>query len=658
VVAKLKYRPELDGLRSVAVIPVILYHAGFQVFSGGFVGVDIFFVISGYLITNIIYAEMLEKRFSILKFYERRARRILPALLLVCLACLPFAVRWLTPGELAEFGKSLIAVCLFASNIFFWLKSDYFATASELKPLLHTWSLAIEEQFYIFFPVLLLLLRRFPGKIVFAVIAVLSIISFATAEIGSVRFPEANFYLLPSRAWELGVGALVALGFGGNRISGDGLARSALYSGWMMILGSIFLLNSTMPFPGILALPSVLGTALIIMSAGTPAVGTRILRWQPMVWVGLLSYSAYLWHQPLFAFARTRSLEELTPVHYAGLIALTFLLAWLTMKFVETPFRDRKKTSVKRLAMLASPIAAGIFVAGSAISLSHGLPERKNGLAGQIDADLQRAEGLNEDCSGLTVIRECETGPSDTPTLLVWGDSYAMQLTDGILASEPGAHVVQRTFHSCPPLFDLTPYQPFGEARKGLDWTEKCAAFNASVKVYLETHREVKFVVIGSLFTQFEDATWFIDSSGRTVESDVETIIPRFRETLDWIKARGIRVVVFDPTPSETLDVGRCLARHEWFDSLDADDCQIDLTKGFPSLVKVHDAIMKLAQNYNIFSLRPLLCNGTVCQVRNGNILFYHDIGHLTKEGSRFIGRTADFYEVATGLPHTGPPPK
>jgi peptidoglycan/LPS O-acetylase OafA/YrhL len=216
-----KYRPEIDGLRAVAVIPVILFHAGFESFSGGYVGVDVFFVISGYLITSIIYGEIQNKTFSIILFYERRARRILPALIFVSAVCIPFAWMWMLPNDFEDFSRSLVAVSVFASNIFFWRDSGYFSVAVELKPLLHTWSLGVEEQFYILFPVILLLCRKVSARATVTIVMLGTIASIVLAEFGSRTYPAATFYLIPTRAWELGIGVLLAIhahDFGRNKI--------------------------------------------------------------------------------------------------------------------------------------------------------------------------------------------------------------------------------------------------------------------------------------------------------------------------------------------------------------------------------------------------------------------------------------------------------
>lgn len=265
VIGKLvKYRSEIDGLRAVAVIPVIIFHAGFELFSDGFVGVDVFFVISGYLITTILIEDLNSGRFSLLHFYERRARRILPALFFVLLCTLPFAWFWMDPVQLKDFAQSLVAVTTFTSNILFWRETGYFNAASELKPLLHTWSLAVEEQFYIFFPVLLLVLWRFSSRMVLYIIIALSVASLIVSHWSSIAAPSATFYLIPTRAWELGAGSICAFLLN-NRQPYENNALSGL--GLMLIFGSIFLYDSNTPFPSLWALAPVGGTALIILFA-------------------------------------------------------------------------------------------------------------------------------------------------------------------------------------------------------------------------------------------------------------------------------------------------------------------------------------------------------------------------------------------------------
>ena len=348
----MKYRAEIDGLRALAVLPVIFFHAGFTLFSGGFVGVDVFFVISGFLITSILVDDIESGRFSIMRFYERRFRRILPALTVVLLASMPFAWALMNPGQLRDFGQSVIAASLFVSNILFWREADYFETAAEQKPLLHTWSLAVEEQYYLLFPVFLFLAWRFGRARVFWLIALASCASLALSEYLSRVEPSANFYLAPTRVWELFAGSLAALAVHRHGLrENEGLATLGL----AMVVSSMFLFDDKTRFPSLYALWPIIGVTLIVMFAGSRTWAGRLLGRKALVGIGLISYSAYLWHQPIFAFARLVSVEPPSPFVFLALSVLSLLLAWASWKYVEAPFRDR--SFLTRRQVLSASIA-------------------------------------------------------------------------------------------------------------------------------------------------------------------------------------------------------------------------------------------------------------------------------------------------------------
>ena len=353
------YRPEIDGLRAVAVLPVILYHAGLPGFEGGFVGVDVFFVISGYLITTIILRELNEGTFSLVRFYERRARRILPALFLVMLCCVPLAWAIMVPSALKSFGETLIATALFASNFYFWQDSGYFASANEVKPLIHTWSLAVEEQYYIFVPLALMAIWALGGRlrIAFLIMTVVAIASFVVADWGSSRFKAASFFLLPTRAWELMIGGLAAVLLLRGVQFPRWLSESGAWMGLALIGIAIGFLDGDFLWPGRWALLPVLGTALIVLFADSQTSAARVLKLSPLVGLGLISYSAYLWHQPLFAFARLRDFSEPGMTVMLALSVLSLALAWVSWRFVERPFRDRKVTS-RRLIFMAATVGS------------------------------------------------------------------------------------------------------------------------------------------------------------------------------------------------------------------------------------------------------------------------------------------------------------
>ena len=330
----MKYRRDIDGLRAVAVVPVILFHGGFSLFSGGFVGVDVFFVISGYLITTILLGDMESGTYSLVRFYERRARRILPALFLVMLACIPFAWAWMLQTQLKDFFESLTVTSLFSSNFLFYSESDYFAAVAEEKPLLHTWSLAVEEQYYLLFPPLLAVAMRWGRRVALWFILVCAIASIAYATFGNLE-PEGRFFLTHTRIWELLVGSLCAYVMLYHPPKGNALWAAI---GLGLIVFAIFAFSHDTPYPAF-AIPPVAGTALIILFATPDSMTARILSMRAFVGIGLISFSAYLWHQPLFAFARIKSVVFPDPWLMALLAVLSLVLAAVSWRYVEQPFR-------------------------------------------------------------------------------------------------------------------------------------------------------------------------------------------------------------------------------------------------------------------------------------------------------------------------------
>ncbi len=354
----MQYRSEIDGLRAVAVIPVILFHGGLQVFSGGFVGVDVFFVISGYLITTIIIDDINADRFTIASFYSRRFRRILPALFFVVLVTIPFAWFLMLPSQFKDFAQSITAVSIFSSNGLFWIESGYFEAAAEKKPLLHTWSLAVEEQYYITFPVFMLLLWKSHTRPAVIALAVAFVFSLGLTEYAWRHFPDANFYLLPTRAWELLAGSGCAIFLSRYGLQSN---NTLSLSGLGLVLVGIFAFDGSTPFPSLYTLAPVVGAALIILYAGEGTLVARVLSVRGIVLVGLISYSAYLWHQPIFAFARVYGGIHPPIEIMMGLAFLSVFLAYFSWRFVERPFRVSRQPP--RVVIPVSLSISAVFAA-------------------------------------------------------------------------------------------------------------------------------------------------------------------------------------------------------------------------------------------------------------------------------------------------------
>ena len=429
-----KYRPEIDGLRALSVIGVVLYHAGLG-FSGGFVGVDVFFVISGFLITGIISKEISEGRFTLTNFWVRRIRRIIPAMAFMLMALFPAAVAFLDASTLVRFSQTSIAQSFMISNISFWRKIGYFNESSELKVLLHTWSLSIEEQFYLFLPLLLLILCKVGlRKYVLPILVTVFVLSLSLNVWATEQYASTSFFLLPTRAWELLAGSLLALL--ANRIHVRNVFRELLSAlGIAGILVAMFAFNAHTPFPGKAALLPVVGASLYIFAntAGLTKVG-QVLACRPMVYVGLISYSLYLWHWPFFAFARN-CLISVSLGQSILLVIVSFVAAHLSWRFVETPFRKRVFLKTKRSAFIFA--ASTVFCVVSLnlyIMKNDGLPSRFDAKMQVLQKDMGGggAEFANSGLMPTPIGASEQRGGVDdarVPDFVLWGDSHAMMCT-------------------------------------------------------------------------------------------------------------------------------------------------------------------------------------------------------------------------------------
>lgn len=601
------YRREIDGLRAVAVVPVILFHAGVGAFAGGFVGVDVFFVISGYLITTLILAERAAGTFALADFYERRARRILPALFVVMAACVGLAWLHLLPAEMKSFGQGTAAAAAFVANLFFLVKrDDYFGMQSDGNPLLHLWSLSVEEQYYLLFPVFLLLAWKLGRARLALLLAGVAATSLAAAQWMSAHAPMAAFFLLPTRGWELLLGALVAFHRFGRE---DFPRRRALdevlaATGLALTAWAVFAFDERVPFPSLYALVPTLGAALVIGFATAQTLVGRLLGSRLAVGIGLISYSAYLWHQPLFAFNRVLGDGAPGRASFLALALLALVLAWLTWRFVEQPFRARQRIGRRALAVSATAAAAAFVAFGVVGHLNSGYPER-NPLFARLVANFGLAPGCN---GNHAITAACAT--TAAPEIAVWGNSYAMHLVEGLVAAYPDRGVVQLTQDSCAanPEFAL---QKLGK----LD----CREFNRRALATILGSPSITRVLVSSRFDDLADA---------------RNVAP-FEQALRRIAAAGKQVTIVGPTPSNGVDFGKCFVRHGAdFASCDFARRSIDRRHG-EIVARLKEIAARSGAGF--VDLTDAICAGALCRASVGGTLIYRDGGHLSREGSRYL---------------------
>ena len=613
------YRPDIDGLRAVAVLTVFAFHAGIAKVPGGFVGVDVFFVISGYLISSIIMRDLAAGRFSLARFYERRVRRILPALYFVLAACTVVGWWLLLPSRMEHFGVSMLAAALSVSNILFWSQSSYFDDALKTAPLLHTWSLGVEEQFYVVWPLLLMGLTRLGGKLAWAIGAVV-VASLALAVHGVVATPSAAFFLLHTRAWELALGGLLACP--GVRLPpGRPFREVAAAAGLALILVPCFAYTAATPFPGWAAVPPCVGAACIILAGrdGGASLTGRLLALSPVVLVGKVSYSLYLWHWPLivlkavlgFSFSTIGTIDKL------AVIGLGLVLAWLTWWFIEQPFRDGRVLATRRAAFgFALGGAALAGVAGGLIALSSGVPGRfspavvataaflappaATGTANPCFIDLGGAAAPLDPaaCLRLDPVR---------PNVLLFGDSHANHLTGALQAALPDIHFLVATGSGCRPMIDG------GTPPTAL----RCAEMKAALFDTFLPNTRLDGVILA--------AAWKVD--------DPE----RLGRTLDALARMGHRVTVIGPIPMyqgalpELLALGMLRGQPDY-----AARRRVVAQEAIDSALR--DALMPRPVRY--ISLHATLCHDGRCLERaDDGAPLQFDYGHLTIEGARTVLR-------------------
>lgn len=610
------YRPDIDGLRAVAVLPVLLFHFHIKLFSGGFVGVDIFFVISGYLITQIIHADLKRDRFSLITFYERRIRRIFPALLAVLAVTTLVAFIVLLPTEVEDFGKSLLAATVSFSNVYFWSRSGYFDAAASSQPLLHTWSLGVEEQFYLLFPLLLAWVYRKAPRYLPHVLVAVGLTSFVAAVYVMRTDPSSAFYLPHLRAWELMLGALLATGavpplkkaWQREVASGTGLA---------LIAFSILTYTAATPFPGWKALAPCIGTGLILAAGrtGSSVVG-RLLSLKPLVWIGLISYSLYLWHWPVIVFQNTNALiVNGLSLRSSKIIlfGLCLLLAWLSWRYVEAPFRRGAGKPSRSFVFKAALAGAVVAMASGAIAVAlDGLPLRFKPEALEVAKFLHykgsspnpakcfiQSRDKYEDFDQAACLRLAPQGKN----YLLVGDSHANHLWRGI-SSELDVNVMQATASLCTPTID-----------QRLDAAPGCAQLMNYIFTDYLLNRHVDKLVI----------------AGYWKGSD----LPAVQRTLQWAKKHKIDVLLFGPIMVYDSPLPRILAASiQKNDPSSIADHQLDTVAFIDAAMKA----MAASEGTAYVSLLDQICPGSRCRVfAQPGIPLQYDYGHLTEEGSKLL---------------------
>jgi peptidoglycan/LPS O-acetylase OafA/YrhL len=453
------YRPDIDGLRALAVLAVVAFHAFPEYVTGGFVGVDVFFVISGFLITGIILDECRSGTFSLRRFYGRRVRRIFPALLLVLAASLLAGLWLLLPAEMERLGKQLVASAAFVSNFYFWFQSGYFSPDARTFPLLHLWSLGVEEQFYIVWPLILIALQGRRDWVIFA-IGLIGVSSFCL-NVALIDYHEADFYSPATRAWELMLGASLAWSQrqGHAALPTKRSANLTTIVGLSLILGSVFILDQQSSYPGWRALAPTIGSSLLLWGGASSKVASAVLSSRAPVFVGLISYPLYLWHWPVLVFSAAFKFAPLTHLESALAVAVSFVLAWLTYEFVESRFRAGRASGAKIAALGMGMMIVG--VAGVAIIGGRGFETR-------FPKEIREMAEVREEPSSWRV-NECLINPNTEttfgksctedarPLLLVWGDSTAAALMPGLrkLQNDRGFGLAQFTSSNCGPMLSV-----------------------------------------------------------------------------------------------------------------------------------------------------------------------------------------------------------
>jgi peptidoglycan/LPS O-acetylase OafA/YrhL len=647
------YRRDIDGLRAIAVLPVILFHSHLGVFTGGYVGVDVFFVISGYLITSLLRGELETSRFSIVRFYERRVRRLFPALFAMVVCTIAAAWCLLSPDALREFGQSVAATTVFASNIFFWLESGYFARASENLPLLHTWSLAVEEQYYVVFPPLLWLLARAGRRAIVVGLSLLTALSFAAAAWVVSRHPEQAFYLPHLRAWELFVGALAAYDLL-PALRVRAVREVVAGAGLVAIMVAMCTYSADTPFPGLAAVLPCVGAVAIIHAGGAgPSWVSALLSTRIAVGIGLISYSLYLWHWPVFVLQRHYTILPPTTFEILSAIAAIFFAAWLSWRYVERPFRGHRLLRTRaRLFTSAGALLAVLLALGLLAHVEQGFPARFSTEILATGAVTREYYPLRDRCfqfeaQDYQAGKACRIGASDAPPdFILWGDSHALMLLDSFmrLAAASGHHGLFFGAAGCPPLFDIH------ASNRNDEWRAQCLDTNAAVRAQLQAHPDIKTVIMVARWARYIEATetapaptsppLLVDQqqSEPAAGHNHDVFERALRRSLADMRTAGRRVVLLESVPEVAVSVPDAMTQAAVLGR--GTDFAPTATAYLQRQARASAMFKRVRADYpelEIVALADVLCDARQCRVTQDGKSLYYDDNHLSSRGVALI---------------------
>lgn len=635
----IQYRPEIDGLRAVAITAVMLCHFGLSVFQGGYVGVDVFFVISGFLITSLIMKDLKAGTFTLANFWERRFRRILPPLVVMIMATLVAAWFLYLPVDYDLLGQQVASQAIFSSNILFKLQTGYFDTAGLIKPLLHTWSLAVEEQFYVIFPLAAYLTWIYRREKFTKYLWITGIVTFIAAAFIVRNSPSSAFYLLPFRAWELLMGSLLALRPPEKRLS-PRLNDTLGFLGLGAILIAVLSYDSHTVFPGFSALLPCLGAVAIILSNTheTNSVG-RVLSMKGPVFIGLISYSLYLWHWPIVSFLNYNGRITFNPEIVLLCFALSLMLATLSWHYIEKPVRKKVILKTTRGLYFSSFAALTILaVLGLTIHFKHGIPSRLppevvQYAEGSLDSNPHRAACNKPKFDRFETGDICQTNANQSmkPSFAVWGDSHADAMATAFYDlskkyNKKNGYII--TAHGCPPIL--------GYAQKGYDGFD-CPGFNQRAFDFI-LKQKIKHVILMANWPErfngevsFSDLNWY-----KPYEKSYSNVSEGgLAYTLDELRKRNVSVIVMNTVPKASFDPPRYLAIKRLYGFDDLPDV-IPLKAYLNQKAEGLDGFLKRKRQENLTVVDPqvVMCNETACDVAEAGHSLYFNADHLSTRGA------------------------